>query len=217
MVRLRPLVMADNTWAAGHYFKAFAHGADISIQAATKYIVGHSDVMLGSVTCAKPVCDEFLHGYEQMGQFAGPDDMYLALRGIRTLDVRMKRHMENALEMADWLRGRPEVADVLYPALANAPGHTIWKRDFTGASGLFSIVLHNSDEKAGHAFLNALEIFGMGFSWGGYESLCIPFKPYRTAQPWSGKGLCLRLHIGLENTADLKADLEKGFFAMDKA
>ena len=211
------LVMADNTWSGGHYFKAFAHGADISIQAATKYIVGHSDVMLGSVTCAKPVWEEFLSAYEQMGQFAGPDDMYLALRGIRTLDVRMKRHMENALEMADWLRGRPEVADVLYPALANAPGHTLWKRDFTGASGLFSIVLHNSDEKAGHAFLNALEIFGMGFSWGGYESLCIPFKPHRTAQPWSGKGLCLRLHIGLENTADLKADLEKGFIAMSKA
>lgn len=211
------IVMIDNTWSAGHYFKAFDHGCDVSVQAATKYFVGHSDAMLGCITCNESTWPVLKDAFEELGHFAGPDDMYLALRGIRTLDVRLERHMKNALDMADWLRGRDEVADVLYPALPNAPGHTLWKRDFTGASGLFSIVLNTDDFKAAAAMLDGLELFGMGFSWGGYESLCIPFKPLRTATPWNRKGVCLRFHIGLENTDDLKADLAAGFTRLNAA
>ena len=211
------IVMIDNTWSAGHYFKAFEHGCDISIQAATKYFVGHSDAMLGCITCNEATWPQLKDAFEELGQFAGPDDMYLALRGIRTLDVRMERHMKNALEMADWLRGRDEVAEVLYPALPNAPGHTLWKRDFTGASGLFSVMLNTDDFKAAAAMLDGLELFGMGFSWGGFESLCIPFRPHRTASPWTRKGVCLRFHIGLESPDDLKADLAAGFARLNAA
>jgi cysteine-S-conjugate beta-lyase len=211
------IVMIDNTWSAGHYFKAFEHGCDVSIQAATKYFVGHSDAMLGCITCNEATWPQLKDAFEELGQFAGPDDMYLALRGIRTLDVRLERHMKNALEMADWLRGRDEVAEVLYPALPNAPGHTLWKRDFTGASGLFSVVLNTDDFKAAAAMLDGLELFGMGFSWGGFESLCIPFRPYRSASPWTRKGVCLRFHIGLESPDDLKADLAAGFARLNAA
>ncbi len=211
------IVMIDNTWGAGHYFKAFAHGADISIQAATKYLVGHSDAMMGTVTCNRETWDQFKEAYEQMGQFAGPDDMYLTLRGIHTLDVRLERHMKNAISVAEWLRGRPEVDTVLYPALSNAPGHEIWKRDFTGASGLFSIVLKPCSEKATEAFLDQLSLFGMGYSWGGFESLAIPFSPYRTATEWTAAGPCIRFHIGLENPDDLKADLAEGFAALGRS
>jgi cystathionine beta-lyase len=211
------IVMIDNTWGAGHYFKAFAHGADISIQAATKYLVGHSDAMMGTVTCNRETWDQFKEAYEQMGQFAGPDDMYLTLRGIHTLDVRLERHMKNAVSVAEWLRGRPEVDTVLYPALSNAPGHEIWKRDFTGASGLFSIVLKPCSEKATEAFLDQLSLFGMGYSWGGFESLAIPFSPYRTATGWTAPGPCIRFHIGLENPDDLKADLAEGFAALGRS
>jgi cystathionine beta-lyase len=211
------IVMIDNTWGAGHYFKAFAHGADISIQAATKYLVGHSDAMMGTVTCNRETWGQFKEAYEQMGQFAGPDDMYLTLRGIHTLDVRLERHMKNAVSVAEWLRGRPEVDTVLYPALSNAPGHEIWKRDFTGASGLFSIVLKPCSEKATEAFLDQLSLFGMGYSWGGFESLAIPFSPYRTATGWTAPGPCIRFHIGLENPDDLKADLAEGFAALGRS
>lgn len=211
------IVMIDNTWGAGHYFKAFAHGADISIQAATKYLVGHSDAMMGTVTCNRATWDQFKEAYEQMGQFAGPDDMYLTLRGIHTLDVRLERHMKNAISVAEWLRARPEVATVLYPALSNAPGHEIWKRDFTGASGLFSIVLKPCSEKATEAFLDQISLFGMGYSWGGFESLAIPFSPHRTATEWTATGPCIRFHIGLENPDDLKADLAEGFAALGRS
>ena len=211
------VVMIDNTWGAGHYFKAFTHGADISIQAATKYLVGHSDAMMGTVTCNKETWSQFKEAYEQMGQFAGPDDMYLTLRGIHTLDVRLERHMRNAINVAEWLRGRPEVDTVLYPALSNAPGHELWKRDFTGASGLFSIVLKPCSEKAAEAFLDQLSLFGMGYSWGGFESLAIPFTPHRTATPWTAQGPCIRFHIGLENPDDLKADLSEGFAALKRS
>ena len=211
------VVMIDNTWGAGHYFKAFEHGADISIQAATKYLVGHSDAMMGTVTCNKATWDQFKDAYEQMGQFAGPDDMYLTLRGIHTLDVRLERHMKNAIAVAEWLRERPEVETVLYPALSNAPGHEIWKRDFRGASGLFSIVLKPCSEKASEAFLDRLSLFGMGYSWGGFESLAIPFKPHRTATQWNAAGPCIRMHIGLENPDDLKADLAEGFAALSRS
>ena len=208
------LLMIDNTWGAGHYFKAFSHGADVSIQAATKYLVGHSDAMMGTVTCSEPAWERFKNAYEEMGQFAGPDDMYLTLRGIRTLDVRLERHMKNAIDVAEWLRGRDEVETVLYPALSNAPGHELWKRDFRGASGLFSIVLKPCGGKAAEAFLDRLSLFGMGYSWGGFESLAIPFAPHRTATSWTAEGPCIRFHIGLENPEDLKADLAEGFRAM---
>ena len=210
-------VVADNTWAAGHYFKAFEHGCDVSLQAATKYLVGHSDAMMGSVTCGEAAWPRFKDAYEAMGQFAGPDDMYLTLRGIRTLDVRLERHMKNAVAVAEWLRGRAEVETVLYPALSNAPGHEIWKRDFTGASGLFSIILKPCSKEAAKTFVNSLNLFGMGFSWGGFESLCIPFEPIRTATQWTAPGPCFRLHIGLENPHDLIEDLSQGFARLNAA
>ena len=211
------LVMIDNTWGAGHYFKAFERGADISIQAATKYLVGHSDAMMGTVTCNTETWEPFKEAYEQMGQFAGPDDMYLTLRGLHTLDVRLERHMKNAINVAEWLRGREEVDTVLYPALSNAPGHELWKRDFKGASGLFSIVLKPCSEKASEAFLDRLSLFGMGYSWGGFESLAVPFRPHRTATSWTAEGPCIRFHVGLENPDDLKADIAEGFKALKSA
>ncbi|MCA0432480.1 MAG: cystathionine beta-lyase [Proteobacteria bacterium] len=204
-------VILDNTWSAGHYFKAFAHGCDVSVQAATKYLVGHSDAMLGTVTCNAEAWPRFKDAYENMGMFAGPDDMYLALRGMRTLDVRLERHMKSALAVAEWLRSRPEVETVLHPGLSNAPGHSIWRRDFAGASGLFSVVLKPVAEKGVAAMLDNMELFAMGYSWGGFESLVVPFKPHRTATSWTAKGPCLRLHIGLEDTQDLIADLDAGF------
>lgn len=205
------IVMVDNTWSGGHFFKAFEKGCDVSVQAATKYIVGHSDAMLGTVVCNKATWPQFMEAFETMGLFAGPDDMYLGLRGLRTLDVRMQRHMESAMQMAEWLRARPEVETVLYPALSNTHGHEIWKRDFTGASGLFSIVLKPTSEKAVAAMLDGLELFSMGFSWGGFESLVVPFKPHRSATTWQAEGPALRLHIGLEHPDDLKRDLDAGF------
>ncbi len=211
------LVILDNTWAAGFYFKAFEHGCDVSIQAATKYIVGHSDAMLGSTVCSKATWEQFKDAYELMGQFAGPDDMYLALRGLRTLSVRLERHMANAMKVAEWLRGRSEVESVLYPALSNGPGHELWKRDFRGASGLFSVILRPTSEKSVAAFLDDLTLFGMGYSWGGFESLVVPFKPIRTATTWTAPGPCLRFHIGLENPDDLIDDLNQGFERLNKS
>lgn len=210
------LAVIDNTWGAGHYFKALAHGCDVSVQSATKYIVGHSDAMLGSVVCTEKTWPQFKETYETMGLFAGPDDMYLALRGLRTLDVRLERHQRNATAVAEWLRGRNEVDTVLYPALSNAPGHELWKRDFTGASGLFSVVLKPKSSVALAAMLDGLQLFGMGFSWGGFESLVVPFKPHRTSTKWTAEGPCLRFHIGLEDPKDLIADLEAGFARMKK-
>jgi cysteine-S-conjugate beta-lyase len=208
------IVMIDNTWSAGHFFKAFEHGCDVSIQAATKYLVGHADAMMGTVTCNAATWEQFRQAYEQMGQFAGPDDMSLTLRGIRTLDVRLERHQKNAIAVAEWLRGRGEVETVLYPALSNAPGHDLWKRDFTGASGLFSIVLKPCGTEAVYALLDRLSLFGIGDSWGGFESLAVPFKPRRTATTWTAPGPCVRLHIGLESPDDLIADLTEGFAAL---
>ena len=215
--RAGAIAMMDNTWSGGHYFKAFAMGCDVSIQAATKYLVGHSDAMLGTVTCSAATWERFRDYYETVGLFAGPDDMYLALRGLRTLDVRLERHMRSALTVAEWLRGRPEVETVLYPALSNAPGHSLWKRDFTGASGLFSVVLKPASPKAVASMLDNMQLFSMGYSWGGFESLIVPFTPHRTATTWQSEGPCMRLHIGLEHTDDLIADLTDGFARLKAA
>ena len=211
------VVMLDNTWGAGYFFKAFRHGVDISIQGATKYISGHSDVMFGSVVCNEITWPKFKSGYEYLGLFAGPDDMYLALRGLRTMDVRLERHMKTAIRVAEWLRLRPEIETVLYPALSNSPGHELWKRDFTGAAGLFSVVLKPKSDGAVAAMLDHLALFSIGDSWGGFESLVVPFRPKRTATPWTASGPCLRLQIGLEHPDDLIVDLEAGFARLNAA
>ncbi len=209
-------VAMDNTWATPLYFKPLAHGVNVSIQAGTKYIVGHSDALLGTIACDAGAAPVIGSTHEALGVCAGPEDCFLALRGLRTMSVRLERHWSAGLAMAEWLRERPEVTAVLHPALPGAPGHEIWKRDFKGASGLFSIILKPCDEAAVCRMLNALQLFGMGFSWGGFESLIVPFdpRPYRSAVPWAGDGPCLRLHIGLEDIGDLKRDLERGFAAL---
>jgi cystathionine beta-lyase len=213
------LVIDDNTWATPLYHRSLEQGVDISMQAGTKYIGGHSDIMFGTISAnarAWPIVNENIR---LLGVCAGPDDVYLALRGMRTLAVRLAQHHRSGLEMARWLAARPEVARVLHPGLESDPGHAIWKRDFTGASGLFSIVLKPAPQKAVDALLDTVTLFGMGYSWGGFESLVIPFDcdGYRTATKWSPGGPTLRLHIGLENVDDLKADLDRGFAALKAA
>lgn len=214
------LVAMDNTWSSGVFFKPFAHGVDLSIQAATKYIVGHADAMLGAVTAAdKAIASQLINETQALGICAGTEEMYLGLRGLRTIDVRMQRHWQSGVEMARWLEARPEVARVLHPALESHPQHQLWKRDFTGASGLFAIELKPVARPALAAFLDGLKLFGMGASWGGFESLVIPFNaaPLRTATTWANKGPTLRLHIGLEAVEDIKADLEQGFARLTTA
>jgi cystathionine beta-lyase len=213
------LVLDDNTWATPLFHRSLDRGVDISIQAATKYIGGHSDIMFGTISAnaaAWPLVNE---GIKLLGVCAGPDDVFLALRGLRTMAVRLAHHQKSGLDMAYWLAARPEVADVLHPGLESHPGHAIWKRDFTGASGLFSIVLKPAPQKAVDALLDTVQLFGMGFSWGGFESLVIPFNcaDYRTATTWAPAGPTLRLHIGLESVDDLKADLARGFDAFNAA
>lgn len=212
------LVM-DNTWATPLYFKPLAHGVDVSIQAATKYIAGHADAMLGAITASGEAAPEIERARDLLGVCPGSEETFLGLRGLRTLDVRLARHQESGLEMARWLARRPEVARVLHPALESHAGHDIWRRDFRGSTGLFSIVLEPVSDTALAAMLDGLELFGMGFSWGGYESLILPFEPnsYRTAVPWTAAGPALRLHIGLEDARDLKADLEAGFDRLGRA
>jgi cysteine-S-conjugate beta-lyase len=211
------LVIDDNTWATPLYHRSLDQGVDISVQAATKYIGGHSDIMFGTISANAKTWPQLAEGIRLLGVCAGPDDVYLALRGARTLSVRLAQHHKSGLEMARWLGTRPEVARVLHPALETDPGHAIWKRDFTGASGLFSIVLKPVPQKAVDALLDTVKLFGMGYSWGGFESLIIPFDchSYRTATKWAPGGPTLRLHIGLESVDDLKADLERGFAALN--
>ncbi|MGB8399803.1 cystathionine beta-lyase [Bradyrhizobium sp.] len=213
------LVIDDNTWATPLFHRSLEQGVDISMQAATKYIGGHSDIMFGTVSANAKAWPQLAEGIRLLGVCAGPDDVYLALRGVRTLAVRLAQHHRSGIEMARWLATRPEVMRVLHPALESDPGHAIWKRDFTGASGLFSIVLKPAPPKAVDALLDAVKLFGMGYSWGGFESLVIPFDcdGYRTATKWAPGGPSLRLHIGLENVDDLKADLERGFAAFNAA
>ncbi|MBC7667507.1 MAG: cystathionine beta-lyase [Gemmatimonadaceae bacterium] len=212
------LTLIDNTWAASFYFKPLAHGVTISVQALTKYVGGHSDVFMGSAATADNVIGNQLgDAMWDIGWSVSPDDAYTVLRGLPTLAVRMPAHQAAGLEIARWLQGRPEVARVLHPALEDDPGHALWKRDFTGACGLFGVVLKPASQKAVHAFLNALEIFGLGFSWGGYESLAIHCDPQlqNRSVPVTLEGPLLRLHVGLESVADLKADLERGFAALN--
>ena len=213
------IVLMDNTWATPLYFRAFEKGVDLEIQAGTKYIGGHSDIMFGCVSANAATLPALKDTVYSMGICVGPDDMYLALRGLRTLGVRLARHYQSGLRIARWLAQRPEVLRVMHPALESDPGHAIWKRDFTGASGLFSIVLKPASEKAVHAFLNELTLFGLGYSWGGFESLAILFDctEYRTATKWAPGGPSIRFHIGLEDPDDLIADLERGFAALAKA
>jgi cystathionine beta-lyase len=212
-------VVADNTWATPLFCKPLALGADVSIQAATKYIVGHADAMLGAVTANARAARLLDHAKESLGTCPGSEETYLGLRGLRTLDVRLERHQRSALAVAEWLASRREVDRVLYPALPSDPGHAIWKRDYTGASGLFTAVLNPVSETALAAFLDGLKLFGMGYSWGGYESLVIPFDPtsYRTATKWNGPGPALRFHIGLEAVEDLIRDLDAGFARLKSA
>ena len=210
------VVLMDNTWATPLYFRAFEKGVDLSIQAGTKYIGGHSDIMFGCVSANAVTLPALKDTVYSMGLCVGPDDMYLALRGLRTLGVRLDRHFQSGLRVARWLEQRPEVLRVMYPALDRDPGHKIWKRDFTGACGLFSVVFKPTSEQSVHAFLNELALFGLGYSWGGFESLAILFDctEYRTATKWAPGGPTVRLHIGLEDPDDLIADLERGFAAM---
>ncbi|MBN8921105.1 MAG: PLP-dependent transferase, partial [Rhizobiales bacterium] len=186
---------------------------------ATKYIVGHSDVMLGTVSANAEYLPKLKEFVRLSGLCVGPDDIYLAQRGLRTMGVRLRQHQESGLAVARWFQKRPEVLRVLHPALESDPGHALWKRDFTGASGLFSIILKPMPQEAVFAFLDALTLFGMGASWGGYESLVIYFDcaDYRTATKWNPGGVGLRFHIGLEAVSDLTADLERGFGAMAAA
>jgi cysteine-S-conjugate beta-lyase len=210
-------VLMDNTWATPLYFRPFEHGVDVSIQAATKYIVGHADAMLGSITTNERAAPHVKRTSIALGNAAGSEETFLGLRGLRTLEVRLDRHQRSGLAIARWLSERPEVSEVIHPALPGSRGHEIWKRDFLGASGLFTIILNPVPQEALAAMLDHLRYFGMGYSWGGYESLIIPFDctSYRTATTWSTPGPALRLHIGLEEVDDLKTDLEAGFERMN--
>ncbi|MEZ9338081.1 cystathionine beta-lyase [Vibrio splendidus] len=209
------VVMLDNTWAAGVNFSPFDFGVDISIQAATKYIVGHSDVMLGTAVANEKCWDQLREQSYLMGQCVSPDDAYLALRGIRTLDVRLRQHAESSLKVAKWLETRPEVDHVRHPALESCPGHEFFKRDFTGGNGLFSFVLKNSNPQATTALLDGMTHFSMGYSWGGFESLILANEPssfnsLRTVANPNFEGTLIRVHIGLEDVDDLIADIEAG-------
>ncbi len=214
------LVVMDNTWSGGLYFQPFEKGVDISLQAATKYIVGHSDAMLGTISTKDETLYETIKWNAiGLGSCAGPDDIYLGLRGIRSLSARLARHQENALTVASWLKNRDEVATVLHPAFPECPGHEIWKRDFTGSSGLFAMVLKGGySNEALTAMLDGMRHFPMGYSWGGFESLMIKADPQgvRSATHWPHEGRTLRLHIGQEDPDDLIADLEKGLERLNR-
>lgn len=213
------LVITDNSWATGLYCKPLALGVDVVVLACTKYIVGHSDAMVGAIVSREAALGERIrkHWFES-GTALAPDDAFLGLRGMRTLAVRLAQHQKNTLAVAQWLEARPEVERVLYPALPSHPQHALWRRDFTGASGLFAFVPKAASEAQARAFVDSLALFGIGASWGGYESLAMPALPTRTAagRPWQGERYSVRLHIGLENLDELIADLEQGLAVMRK-
>ena len=214
------MVMMDNTWATPLYFKPLDFGVDVSIQAGTKYFGGHADVMMGLITTTTEWHQHLRRNVQSLGQCAGPDDIYMTLRGLRTLAVRLARHQETGLTLAAWLSGRPEVAKVLHPALPGAPGHEIWRRDFTGACGLFGVVLARDYPRAAvAAMIDGMELFGIGASWGGYESLIMPAYPekIRTTTRSQAPGPNLRIHAGLEHPEDLIDDLKAGFERLNRA
>ncbi len=215
VARARGIVtLIDNTWATPLLLPAMGLGVDISILACTKYIVGHSDVMLGSVSANAAHWPAIRRRTLGLGQMVSPDDAWLAARGLRTLDIRLRRQGESALEIARWLETRPEISRVLHPALPSCPGHAHWARDFAGASGLFAIELADTSDRARVAFVDALALFGIGYSWGGYESLALPVDPgrMRTAAPWNDRGPLVRFSIGLEDAGDLIADLDQALY-----
>ncbi|MBK8628979.1 MAG: cystathionine beta-lyase [Sphingomonadales bacterium] len=204
--------LIDNTWATSLFFQPLSLGVDLSIVALTKYVVGHSDGMAGAVTANAATYPALRDTAQRLGQYLSPDDAWLALRGLRTMEVRLRQHQASALEIARWLEDQPEVARVLHPALPSCPGHENWTRDFTGSSGLFSFILNGGKEAARATLIDGLEHFGIGYSWGGFESLALPVDPaqYRTATRWQAEGPVVRLQIGLEDVADLIADLRAG-------
>lgn len=204
------VTLLDNTWATPLLFPAISHGVDISIQALSKYIGGHSDLLLGSITANAEWYGRMQRAVWDFGHGAAPDDAWLAARGLRTLGVRLKRHEENALKVAHWLDGQPKVARVLHPAFESCPGHEYWKRDFDGSAGLFAFALNGGDSDARDGFIDSLELFGIGYSWGGFESLVTPAEPTRTASEPDWGGPLVRLQIGLEDPDDLIADLARG-------
>jgi cystathionine beta-lyase len=207
------LVLMDNTWATPIFFPPHARGVDLAIEAGTKYLGGHSDLLLGLVSASANAWPRLRATFDAFAMCAGPEDVFLALRGLRTMDLRLREAQRQALDMAHWLAARPEVSRVLHPALPDCPGHDLWKRDFSGSSGLFSVILKPASRQAVAAMLDGLKLFGMGYSWGGFESLVIPFDcaTYRTVTRWEPEGPALRFQIGLEDTQDLKADLDSGF------
>jgi len=211
------IVMMDNTWATPLYFQPLRHGVDISIHAATKYPSGHSDVLLGTVSANGKCWPALRSGKETLGVCVGGDDAYQVLRGLRTMGVRLEHHSRNALEIARWLEAKPEVRAVLHPALEQHPGHALWKRDFSGSSGIFSIELRSHSSKKASAFIDALEIFGIGYSWGGYRSLAVQVNlDDRVTVKTNHRGSIIRLQIGLEDVTDLLVDLEVALEAAGK-
>ena len=208
------VTMIDNTWATPLIYRPIERGIDLAVYAGTKYQGGHSDLMIGSITAGASIWPALKRLHLNFGLQAGTEEIWLTLRGLRTMSVRLERHERSALQIAEWLKGRPEAARILHPALPDDPGHAIWKRDFGRSTGLFGFVL-NGEEHHAKAFLNALKIFGLGFSWGGFESLAVmsELKQSRTVRPWT-EGPVIRLHVGLEDVADLTDDLERGFAAM---
>ncbi len=206
-------VLMDNTWATPLFFAPHAHGVDLAIEAGTKYLSGHADLLLGLVSANEAWFPRLHRSVDLMAIPPSPEDVFLALRGLRTMELRLREAERQALLLARWLEGRPEVLRVIHPALPDHPGHALWRRDFAGSSGLFSIVLKPVPKAAVAAFLDGLELFGLGYSWGGYESLAVPFdcSSYRTATRWTPGGPAIRFSVGLEDIEDLKADLERGF------
>ena len=207
------ITVIDNTWATSLYLKPMNYGVDISIQSATKYIVGHSDAMLGVITTNKKYAKQIRESAHNLGSCPGPEDIYLGIRGLKTLSIRLKKHQENAMKIIEWLLRQKEVNRVLYPALPDNPGYKIWKKDFKGASGLFGVVLENTRKDLIYKMLNNLKLFNMGYSWGGYESLILPVNPekIRDTYKWNHMDLTLRIHAGLEDPDDLINDLKDNF------